>query len=145
LNKSDQPQKLGVQEILEKLGRSRERCVAHFVVSARTGAGVEELKGKNGLARIVRERSDAGTFSDGEGGLFLSLRQREILREVKERVERALEALNLGYSTECLTFDLRLVITAFSRLLGRDLPPGDHHQEYEEILGQVFSSFCIGK
>ena len=62
------------------------------------------------------------------------LRHRELLAEALERVRRALA---LEDDLELAAEDVRLASRALDRITGRIDP--------EEVLGRVFSSFCIGK
>ena len=62
------------------------------------------------------------------------LRHRELLGEALERVRRALD---LDDDLELAAEDVRLASRALDRITGRIDP--------EEVLGRVFSSFCIGK
>ncbi|WP_374534967.1 tRNA uridine-5-carboxymethylaminomethyl(34) synthesis GTPase MnmE [Phenylobacterium sp.] len=62
------------------------------------------------------------------------LRHRELLAEALERVRRALA---LEEALELAAEDVRLASRALDRITGRIDP--------EEVLGRVFSSFCIGK
>lgn len=99
----------------------------HLSVSAVTGEGISELKSL--LASLAREmagrRSDATPFSS---------RHREHLHLARKHLDQALlpEAL-----TEIQAEELRLAANELGKLIG------DH--DIEEVLGAIFSSFCIGK
>ena len=68
------------------------------------------------------------------GGARTRLRHRELLAEALERVQHALA---LQDDLELAAEDVRLASRALDRITGRIDP--------EEVLGRVFSSFCIGK
>lgn len=97
-------------------------------VSALTGSGIPEL-----LARV------SGLLSEAAGGLgdpvVTRERQRLDLSDAVACLDRALDLA--GGPTELVAEDLRLALRALERLTGR--------VHVEEVLGRIFSSFCIGK
>ncbi|GAA6760152.1 tRNA uridine-5-carboxymethylaminomethyl(34) synthesis GTPase MnmE [Thermus oshimai] len=92
-------------------------------VSSLTGEGLEALKAR------IRE---ALLGEEGEGGVFLSDRQKEALLRAKERLE---EALTLP--EDLMGLALEEAVRALNALLGRDVT--------EEVVDRVFRNFCVGK
>ena len=101
------------------------------VVSALTGEGVDELR-QQILAKAVPESGDFG-----EDTLVTNLRHENLLRESLERLEKASEAVPAGVPHEMLLLDLYGSLTAIDRITGTT--------SVEDILGNIFSTFCIGK
>lgn len=100
-------------------------------VSAKTGEGLENLK---------REILKAAGISTSEGGtIYISLRHEELLKRAKKALENALSYLKEGdfYSPEILMLDLREASDSLGEIIG-DVTT-------EDVLGQIFSTFCIGK
>ncbi|NPB04783.1 MAG: tRNA uridine-5-carboxymethylaminomethyl(34) synthesis GTPase MnmE [Aquificae bacterium] len=125
LNKADLGRRLELPENFPLKG------VPTLAVSAKTGEGIEELKD-----RILEE---AGLKGAAEGGqIYVSVRHGELLRRAKAALENALEYLRSDfYSPEILMLDLREATDALGEIVGEVTT--------EDVLGQIFSTFCIGK
>ena len=96
-------------------------------VSARTGENLGVLR-----ERIV------GTFSPEVGdGFITSLRQKGLLTEARENLERARVAIEAHIPHEMLLLDL------YGALRGIDGVSGA--TTADDILNRIFSTFCIGK
>ena len=101
----------------------------HAFLSAKTGAGLDLLR---------RALLDHAGLGEGSGGDF-SARARHVdaLERTREQLASARNhALDLGQG-ELAAEDLRLAHEALGDILGR------FHSD--ELLGAIFSSFCIGK
>jgi tRNA modification GTPase len=100
-------------------------------VSAKTGEGIEELKEK-----ILKK---VGVQTAEGGNIYISVRHEQLLKKAKKALENALSYLREGgfYSPEILMLDLREAAEALGEILGEITT--------EDILGQIFSTFCIGK
>lgn len=101
-----------------------------FVVSARTGAGLDALERR--LAQIVRDQLEAD-----EAPLITRARHRELVEEALAAVERALEGARIGIGAELVSEDLRLAVRALGRITGSI--------DAEDLLDRIFSQFCVGK
>ena len=71
------------------------------------------------------------------GLVVTSARHRQKLDEAAGALQGAEEKLNLGESPEIVAFDLRQTAGALAEITGRIYN--------EDILGQIFAKFCIGK
>ncbi len=126
INKSDLPSRLS----LEKAGRYLDRKKI-IEISATKNWGIGELKKE--IGRIL------GEIETGDSGapVFLGPSMRVMLREIRLAVERALDSSENGLSSEFIALDLREALSRVRGLTG---------EEYgEEILKEIFSSFCVGK
>jgi tRNA modification GTPase len=76
----------------------------------------------------------------GEGGqtLVTNLRHYKALKEAQEALGRVREGLDAGRTTDLVAQDLRDAISALGEITGMDISE-------DEILGNIFSHFCIGK
>ncbi len=101
-----------------------------FVVSARSGAGMDPLERR--LAQIVRERLETD-----EAPLVTRARHRELVEEALAAVERALEGARIGIGAELVSEDLRLAARSLGRITGSI--------DAEDLLDRIFSQFCVGK
>ena len=99
-------------------------------VSALTGAGVEALRNAV-LAKLHAEGRGA------ESGMLTNLRQRESVLAAIAGVEAAEAAVGAGLPHEMLLLDV------YAGLRGLDALTGE--TTADDVLGLIFSSFCIGK
>ncbi len=76
----------------------------------------------------------------GEGGqtLVTNLRHYKALKDAQEALGRVREGLDAGRTTDLVAQDLRDAISALGEITGMDISE-------DEILGNIFSHFCIGK
>ena len=95
-------------------------------VSAKTGEGIEELRGK--LLEAVGWR-------DQEGGVFMA-RERH-LRSLTQAQIHLSQAFNVLTQAELFAEELRLAQRALNEITGEYTP--------DDLLGDIFSRFCIGK
>jgi tRNA modification GTPase len=103
-----------------------QRVTADFRISARRGDGVAEL-----MAALV---GFAGVFfGSGEGGLIIRARQRQLLQDAANSLQRSL----VGQGEELVAEELRAAASGLGRLLGR--------VDVEHILDAIFRQFCVGK
>jgi tRNA modification GTPase len=98
-----------------------------FRISAATGEGVAEL-----LRQLTRFA--AQYFGSAEAGLITRDRHRLLLAEASASLERSLVS---GLAEEIVAEELRASAHSLGRLLGR--------VDVEDVLGEIFSRFCIGK
>lgn len=69
--------------------------------------------------------------------LVTNLRHRDALQRTKEALQRALEGLDAGLSGDLLAVDHREALEQLGRITGAVTP--------DDLLGHIFSNFCIGK
>jgi tRNA modification GTPase len=100
------------------------------VISAKTGAGLQDLRQQ--LLRVV------GWQSAPEGVFMARERHVQALREVASQLTRADEQLAAEKpALDLLAEDLRQAQRALSQITGEFTP--------DDLLGEIFSKFCIGK
>jgi len=113
-------------DLLESGGAALSTERPSVLVSARTGAGIEELRN-----RILA----AAGWRDQEGGAFMA-RERHLraLRLAQTHLEQAAAALSRA---ELFAEELRLAQRALNEITGEFTP--------DDLLGEIFARFCIGK
>jgi len=124
-NKCDRAGRAAGMDSLNIAGRDIP-CV---VISARDGQGLDALRGH--LKQLM------GYQGQGGGGFSARRRHVDALMRTRESVlaaERALASLQAG---ELAAEDLRLAQNHLSEITGAFSP--------DDLLGRIFSSFCIGK
>ncbi|OAF09080.1 tRNA uridine-5-carboxymethylaminomethyl(34) synthesis GTPase MnmE [Bradyrhizobium neotropicale] len=99
-----------------------------FAISARHGDGLAEL-----IEVLVGFAAEF--FGTGEGALVTRARQRDLLRQAADCLQRSLDFAKHG--EELVAEELRAAAYALGRLLGR--------VDVEDVLGAIFQKFCIGK
>ena len=109
---------------------ARELGVPEIIdISARTGEGLDLLRER--LSASQRER-----FS-GEETLVTNLRHYEALRSASESLRRARTGMSTGLAGDLLAQDLRESLHYLGSITGEI--------DTEEVLGEIFRGFCIGK
>jgi tRNA modification GTPase len=101
---------------------------ADLGISASRGDGIPEL-----IAALIAFAQDY--FGSGEGGLIGRERQRKLLQETADSLQRCISAI--GEGEELAAENLRIAAHFLGRLLGR--------VDVEDILDVIFRDFCIGK
>jgi len=100
-------------------------------ISCADGSGLDGL-----IAAI------AGVFAQGDGtwgqdAVAVNARHQSCLRRARGALGEALRQLKGGVGPEFVALDLRLALDAVGEVAGR--------VETEELLGEIFGQFCIGK
>jgi len=98
-------------------------------ISARTGAGLELLR--------VHLKTSAG-YLEAESGAFAARRRHlDALNRARQHVQRAADTLSSTRAFELFAEDLRLAQQALGEITGEFTS--------DDLLGEIFGSFCIGK
>ncbi len=111
------------------LGKADLRQGARFAVSGRTGAGITEL--------IDRITDTLATRAQGAG---LAIRERHrtaLLRAIRALESARLEVQHGPDRAELAAEELRAAVRALESLVGR--------VDVEDVLDEIFASFCLGK
>lgn len=124
LNKVDLPLKAALDDLPESIRR-----LPAVKVSALTGEGREEL------FHCMTSAVENG-ISSGQSFL-INTRQRGCLMSCAESLRAAQETVSSGEGLEFIAVDLREALNHFGELVGEVVT--------DDILGVIFSQFCIGK
>ena len=98
-------------------------------ISAKTGAGIDILR-----QQILKL---AGYQNQGEGAFTARRRHIDALRRAEEHFQIGRKKLEKSRAGELLAEELRLAQEALSEITGSF--------SSDELLGKIFSDFCIGK
>lgn len=132
-NKCDLPSRLTSEDLNPLTGA--ESAPANHIeaawVSALTGEGLPELKEK--LLSIV---TPGGDFNP-EGEFITNLRHQQSLAQAVQSLEKALAAASSAVPHEMLLLDLYDALHALDTLTGETT--------VDDLLGVIFSTFCVGK
>ncbi|MFN5351627.1 MAG: tRNA uridine-5-carboxymethylaminomethyl(34) synthesis GTPase MnmE [Alphaproteobacteria bacterium] len=101
-------------------------------ISAKTGQGVEEL------ISVLKEKISK-KYNKIDNKILFNQRQRKELLVVKNSLSNFLTNYNLNnLRLELMVEEIRIAVSAMGKIMGKmDVD--------EEILGKIFSNFCIGK
>lgn len=110
-----------VKEIVQE-----NESTTHIYLSAKTGLGIDLLK--NELLKL------AGYENNSEGVFMARARHLDALIQVQAHLQLAGEQIN---SAELVAEELRISQEALSSITGEFTP--------DDLLGEIFSKFCIGK
>ena len=116
-----------------KLDLQRRRAGADelIAVSAKTGEGIAKLRAR------IRQRTLPGLDTLHEGSLVTNIRQERLLREALQALEGASDGVQAKVPHEMLLIDLYEALRPLDEISGAT--------SVDDILEQIFSTFCIGK
>lgn len=100
-------------------------------VSAKKGTGIEKLRS------LIFERIFGTPGLQGDDVLITNLRHCHSLEEAELEMTRAADALNKGLSEEFALLHLHKSLKQMGSITGET--------SADDILGEIFSTFCIGK
>ncbi|HEA29673.1 MAG TPA: tRNA uridine-5-carboxymethylaminomethyl(34) synthesis GTPase MnmE [Leeuwenhoekiella sp.] len=131
-NKIDFLSKKEQEKIKNELGilvKNNEKSAA-LLISAKTGAGVDGLKEQ--LLQFI----NTGALRNNET-LVTNSRHYDALLKALEEIEKIQEGINAGLTGDLLAIDIREALYHFGEITGQ--------VTNDELLGNIFANFCIGK
>lgn len=100
-------------------------------ISAKTGLGISDL------IKTVKGTLVQSTKSDRTQAGLGSERQKQAVDEALDSVNHALEVSEGGFSMDAVVQDLEDALSFLSEITGETTP--------DDILGNIFANFCVGK
>lgn len=100
-------------------------------ISCTTSDGLDSLRA------AIRDALDLGEADWGEHAVAINTRHRDCLRRATASLAAADTLLNEGQAPELAAMELRESLEALGEIAGK--------VDAEEVLGAIFSRFCIGK
>ena len=117
--------------LTNKIDLDTSRVTDSLQISALTGAGITELKEQ--LVSCV-----LGDFNIQEETIVSNARHFESLQNTDEALSKAQEGLHIGTTGDFIAMDIRTAMRHLGNITG-------HIDVDTDILGSIFSKFCIGK
>jgi tRNA modification GTPase len=120
--------------ILNKCDLYKHPTWNHFdaiELSCTTGEGIDQLE-KAIISKIIQ--SD---FDQGDSLISINVRHQDCLRRAVEFLSNALEEIKQSIQPELVCVDIRSAMDALGEIAGKI--------DTEDLLGVIFSRFCIGK
>lgn len=99
-------------------------------ISAKTGSGIDDLK------KILGRMTGVDQLST-EDVIITNIRHYEALTQVSESLERVMQGLGDNIPADLIAIDIRQAIHYLGEITGEITT--------DEILGNIFKNFCIGK
>ena len=132
--RSEVPQNIPCIEVHNKVdlttGKARmDEAGLRVWMSAKTGQGLEAL------TRLIK--NTVGVSAGLEGSFSARTRHLDALKRTLQHVDAGRQQLEQYNASETLAEELRLAQKALGEITGEYLP--------DDLLGAIFSSFCIGK
>ncbi len=100
-------------------------------LSCHTGAGTADLED------AIERQILGGPAAERDWSVAINARHQAHLRQALAYLQAAQEALRGGISAEFVAEELRAALNALGDIIGR--------LDTEDLLGKIFSTFCIGK
>jgi tRNA modification GTPase len=126
LNKTDLPSVLDRAEL--------EKSVNHdmvFEISALNKTGLDRLE------NTLKDMFFEGDLNVQNDTIITNVRHKEQLRNAKERIEEALQTIEMQMPVDCIEVDLKACWDHLGEISGETLK--------EDIIDRIFSEFCVGK
>jgi tRNA modification GTPase len=114
------------------LVRNRSSLPASIPISCRTGEGIEAL-----VAAILCKVTGRNAGEAAPDVTAINTRHRDCLRTAQGHLGAAIALLEAGEPPELVAVEVRSALGAVGEIVGE--------VGTEDILGKIFSSFCIGK
>ncbi|MCJ7773869.1 MAG: tRNA uridine-5-carboxymethylaminomethyl(34) synthesis GTPase MnmE [Desulfobacterales bacterium] len=108
----------------------RWKEIPNIKISALYDKGISELK------ELIKKVS-VGQAEVGESEMIPNLRQKNALEKTQNAAISAVEGLKNGLTAELVSIDIKEAMGCLGEILGINTGP--------DILGEIFSRFCIGK
>ena len=115
---------------LENLGSQSNGTTEIVPISAKTGSGIENL-------RQILAASQRDLLGDSDTTLVTNQRHVQALTDARTSLLRAQEGLASGLPTDLAAQDIREAIYSLGSIVGEI--------STDEVLGNIFRNFCIGK
>ena len=124
---------LEIKGFTSSIAVNHENCdidVPIIPISAKTGSGIDNL-------RRILAASQRDLLADSDTTLVTNQRHVQALTEARTSLLRVQDGLTLGLPTDLASHDIREAIYHLGSIVGEI--------SADEVLGNIFKNFCIGK
>lgn len=129
INKSDKISELGSSLIHTELVSLSDQ-IKTIYISAKTGEGIEDLKSE--LLGLIH----TGALRNNETIVTNSRHYNSLLKALEE-IQKVQYGMDSGFSGDLLAIDIRQALYHFGEITGEITS--------DDLLGNIFANFCIGK
>ena len=127
INKADLKEKLEKSKLKRVLGQKKT-----VKTSALTGEGIDHLR-----QTIFEVLAGSSCGADASELVLTNLRHKKSMEKAREQLRTFLELLGRSEYPEILSIELRSSMNSLGEITGEVTT--------EDLLGRIFSRFCIGK
>jgi tRNA modification GTPase len=122
--------------ILNKIDKSDEKQTAPFAphilkISAKKSIGIDTLETAIYKAAGIPETADSDI-------IVTNARHYDALVRAHDSIQRVIDGLQMQFSGDLLSEDLRQALDTLAEITGGQITPN-------EVLGNIFKNFCVGK
>ena len=125
--------------IQNKIDKAEPELISHLSpltshllkISAKKSLGLEELE------RAIYEAADITTLTENDI-IVTNARHYDALVRAHEHIQRVIDGLQMQLSGDLLSEDLRQALDTLAEITGGQITPN-------EVLGNIFKNFCVGK
>ena len=100
-------------------------------ISAKFGAGIDELE------KAIYDAADIPALTDNDV-IVTNARHYDALTRSHDCIQRVIDGLQMQLSGDLLSEDLRQALDTLAEITGGQITPN-------EVLGNIFKNFCVGK
>lgn len=126
INKIDLPSRIDRSELAKSFSG-----IPQVRISALTGEGIDDLR------RVIRDRIMSGTTEAVTSQLAPNLRHKNALKGASEHFQNAARNVRDRLPLEIIALDLQSGLEAIGEIIGETTN--------DEVIGKIFSEFCLGK
>ncbi|WP_028903435.1 tRNA uridine-5-carboxymethylaminomethyl(34) synthesis GTPase MnmE [Prevotella sp. P6B4] len=105
--------------------------IPFIAISAKFGTGIDELE------RAIYEAADISTLTENDI-IVTNARHYDALVRAHDNIQRVIDGLEMQLSGDLLSEDLRQALDTLAEITGGQITPN-------EVLGNIFKNFCVGK
>ena len=104
---------------------------AEIKISAKMGEGIDALE------EAIYKAADIPEITEN-GVIVTNARHYEALTRAQASIQRVIDGMQMQLSGDLLSEDLRQALDTLSEITGGQITPN-------EVLGNIFKHFCVGK
>ncbi len=108
-----------------------ENISSDIEISSKTGKGIDEL------AKIIKKMYNFAEIESGETAIITNMRHLAALSNTHQALSRAKEQLSCGMPQDIAALDINEAIDFLGEITGETVS--------EDIVSEIFHSFCVGK
>ena len=118
---------------VDKVDNNSCKTLKHQIIpiSAKFGTGIDELE------KAIYKSADIPALTDSDI-VVTNARHYDALTRSHDCIQRVIDGLQVQLSGDLLSEDLRLALDTLAEIIGGQITPN-------EVLGNIFKNFCVGK
>ena len=130
-NKSDLDSEVSFDELKDKIKKGLDKNIIFIKTSMKENTGIDEFE------NAVKELFLKGEIYVDNEIIITNLRHKEALREALESLLMVKESLKANMPEDFYSIDLMGAYTSLGKIIGEEVE--------EDLINEIFSSFCMGK